>query len=607
MRSLSIWLVLALSAFVNAAPGKDCAHRLKESVPPPRGWTKQRPAPADHVIELRIGLPQPNFSVLEQHLYEVSDPFHARYGAHLSKEEVEALVAPHPDSVGLVNEWLASHGIPEDALSRSPGMDWVKIKVPVGLAEKMLETEYQVWTHDESGDSLVRTTSYSLPEHLMDHVDLVQPTTVFSRFSSMKTTYRFSQDQSTTAGQNGSYIPVPSASGGQVDASCNQTITVSCLKQLYNAVGYTPAAAGQNQIAVTAYLDQYANFEDLQLFYADEVPAAVNTTFTVISINGGTNNQNLSDAGAEADLDTQFAFGISYPTPGTFFTTGGSPPFVPDDLTPTDSNEPYTEWLDYILNDTNPPQTISTSYGDDEQTVPVSFARRVCAGFAQLGARGVSLTFSSGDGGVGDGDPNPATQQCFSNDGRNVTRFIPAFPASCPYVTTVGGTIHIPERAVDFSGGGFSNVFSRPSYQDAAVSSFLDKLPPGSYAGLYNRTGRAYPDVAAQADLFKIYLSGQPVHIGGTSAASPTFAAIISLLNDARLASGFPPLGFLNPLIYAIGATVPSAFNDITVGNNPGCGTEGFNASIGWDAVTGWGTPDFGILKDVVLGNLAPL
>lgn len=219
---------------------------------------------------------------------------------------MEALVAPHPDSVGLVNEWLASHGIPEDALSRSPGMDWVKIKVPVGLAEKMLETvssalpdhislkiysinfcqEYQVWTHDESGDSLVRTTSYSLPEHLMDHVDLVQPTTVFSRFSSMKTTYRFSQDQSTTAGQNGSYIPVPSASGGQVDASCNQTITVSCLKQLYNAVGYTPAAAGQNQIAVTAYLDQYANFEDLQLFYADEVPAAVNTTFTVISING---------------------------------------------------------------------------------------------------------------------------------------------------------------------------------------------------------------------------------------------------------------------------------------------------------------------------------
>ena len=49
-----------------------------------------------------------------------------------------------------------------------------------------------------------------------------------------------------------------------------------------------------------------------------------------------------------------------------------------------------------------------------------------------IGARGVTLTFSSGDGGVGDGDPDPATQQCFSNDGRNVTKFLPGFPASCP-------------------------------------------------------------------------------------------------------------------------------------------------------------------------------
>ena len=40
--------------------------------------------------------------------------------------------------------------------------------------------------------------------------------------------------------------------------------------------------------------------------------------------------------------------------------------------------------------------------------------------------------FSSGDGGVGDGDPDPATQECFTNDGRNATRFVPLFPPSCP-------------------------------------------------------------------------------------------------------------------------------------------------------------------------------
>ena len=69
-----------------------------------------------------------------------SDPFHERYGQHLTKEEVEALVAPEADSVHLVNEWLASHGIYEDDLTRSPAKDWVHIRVPVSLAEEMLKT-----------------------------------------------------------------------------------------------------------------------------------------------------------------------------------------------------------------------------------------------------------------------------------------------------------------------------------------------------------------------------------------------------------------------------------------------------------------------------------
>ena len=81
---------------------------------------------------------------------------------------------------------------------------------------------------------------------------------------------------------------------------------------------------------------------------------------------------------------------------------------------------------------------------------------QVCNLFAQLGARGSSVMFSSGDDGVGGGD-------CLSNDGTDTKMFIPNFPASCPYVTTVGGTIGIsPETAVDFSGGGFSNYFAQP-------------------------------------------------------------------------------------------------------------------------------------------------
>lgn len=69
----------------------------------------------------------------------------------------------------------------------------------------------------------------------------------------------------------------------------------------------------------------------------------------------------------------------------------------------------------------------------------------------------------------------------------------------------------------------------------------------------------------------------------GTSCSSPTFGGIVGLINDARLSQGKSPVGFLNPLIYEH----PEVFTDIIAGNNPGCGTQGFQASEGWDPVTG--------------------
>lgn len=95
-------------------------------------------------------------------------------------------------------------------------------------------------------------------------------------------------------------------------------------------------------------------------------------------------------------------------------------------------NDYDLQWLEHVLSQDDIPQTISTSYGDDEQTVPYTYAIRVCAGMAALGARGVSLLFSSGDGGVGGGVKIPPEQLCKSNDGRNVTTFLQTFPASCP-------------------------------------------------------------------------------------------------------------------------------------------------------------------------------
>ena len=130
-----LWLALAV--------GLTCAQeslRLKERVVHPRGWSKRSRAPASHQLELKIGLPQPSFHILERHLYEVSDPDHARYGQYLAKQEVESLVTPHDESIEAVDDWLRSHGIDVTEVDRSPAKDWVTIGVPVSVAEAMLGT-----------------------------------------------------------------------------------------------------------------------------------------------------------------------------------------------------------------------------------------------------------------------------------------------------------------------------------------------------------------------------------------------------------------------------------------------------------------------------------
>jgi tripeptidyl-peptidase-1 len=526
---------------------------------------------------MTIGLKQDRLDELISSLYQVSDPAHERYGAHLTKEQVDALAAPHPDSLALVEDWLSHHGVDTStSITHFGGSSWLALDVPVSKAERMLDTTYNTYYNPSTDTYVVRTISYALPRILHGHVDVITPTTYFGNMHKMKTT-SFLQPHVATDGDVGEF---KLESDAAVPASCRTTITPSCLRALYKTANYVPASTSINKLGVAGYLSEFANRADLQTFFSKFRTDAAGGSYTTVQVNGGGDDQN--NPGVEANLDIQYTEGISFPTPNIYYSTGGSPPFKPDSQTPADTNEPYLDWVTFILAQSTIPQTITTSYGDDEQTVPPEYAKKVCNLFAQFGARGSSLMFSSGDNGVGGGD-------CLTNDGTNKKRFQPAFPASCPFVTTVGGTVNInPEVGVRFSGGGFSNYFTQPPYQTAAVSEFLTGLGT-QFDGLYNSAGRAYPDVAAQAQGFQVVIGGQVNSVAGTSASSPAFAAVVSLLNDYRLANGKPPLGFLNPLIY----TKPTAFNDITSGSNPGCGTRGFTAGAGWDPVTGLGTPDF--------------
>ncbi|KAL6298315.1 peptidase S8/S53 domain-containing protein [Sparassis latifolia] len=265
------------------------------------------------------------------------------------------------------------------------------------------------------------------------------------------------------------------------------------------------------------------------------------------------------------------------PIPITFLSVGSQN---------NDGAAGFLDVVDYFLSADTPPQVVTTSYGMDESSVTPDLATNLCNAYMQLGARGVSLLFSSGDGGV--------AGVTFGGEDCDGSNFIPTFPASCLYITSVGATQGVgPETAAPYSSGGFSNNFPAPSYQTTATAGYVQGLG-STYSGLYNPQGRGYPDVSAQGTNFQIVLNGEISGEEGTSAASPTFASVIALLNNELALAGHPPLGFLNPWLYGSAA---SALNAVTSGSNPGCGTNGFSAAAGWNPATGLGTPDYAKLR----------
>jgi subtilase family serine protease len=189
--------------------------------------------------------------------------------------------------------------------------------------------------------------------------------------------------------------------------------------------------------------------------------------------------------------------------------------------------------------------------------------------FKQYIAQGQSFFQASGDSGAYKGSIMP--------------------PSDDPNVTVVGGTSLTTagsagpwqsESTWSGSGGGISASYPIPSYQQG-----LNMAANGGSA-----TMRNIPDVAltAAVQMFLIQSNGQAVAVGGTSAAAPLWAGFLALANQQSGANKKPRVGFLNPLIYAIGKGLNHStdLHDITVGNN-----SGFSAVSGYDLATGWGTP----------------
>ncbi|KAI9451818.1 subtilisin-like protein [Lactarius psammicola] len=549
----------------------------------PDNWESLGPPLPGTTIDLYLALHPHYEDTLIDTLYAVSTPGDPRYflssptrlrdvliyGAHLSMEEVAELVAPHPDTLDLVYSWLTHHGVESSSVSASHGGGWLTVTgVPVSQANELLGASYQLYRRAGTSDTaILRTISYALPTILHAHIQTVAPTTFFAfRDTPRKTAHRHSVGAAEAPAKATSREPLSVLLSREEP----KVIVPETLRWLYKTFLYVPIATDRNVLGVAAFNNEFASQTDLTLFMSKYREGATDATFEVEQVNGG--GYDSSQPGFEANLDMQYAQAIAYPTPHVFYSIGGQMTRMVDSGEPSE-NDQYLAWLKYLFKKRKIPQTITVSFGAEEKTLPPQYTGSLCLLFAKLGLRGVSVLFASGDDGVGPED-------CRDSSGK--VQFVPNFPASCPWLTSVGGTMNsTPEVAASLSGGGFSNHFPRPFYQKKAVPAFLRRLGK-KYKGMYNRKGRGIPDISAQSRRFMIAIDGNPLPISGTSAAVQTVAGIISLLNDFLISEGKAPLGFLNPLLYSYAIR---GFIDINSGSNPGCGTNGFPAVVGWDPV----------------------
>jgi kumamolisin len=248
------------------------------------------------------------------------------------------------------------------------------------------------------------------------------------------------------------------------------------------------------------------------------------------------------------------------------------------------TSQGWVDALNQAITDENQISVISISYGnpeDDPQGAWTTMGvQNVNLSVQAAAAKGITICCASGDDGSNDGDPPLAHVD---------------FPASSPFVLGVGGTTLVASTGAaptiqsetvwnellhneGATGGGVSDVFTRPTYQNSVNVPASANPPHG--------IGRGVPDVAAVADpvtgVVVIDIDGKQLEqIGGTSASTPLWASLIARLNQGLNVR----CGFLNPLLY--GKFSSGVLRDITVGNNGA-----YLAGPGWDACTGLGSPN---------------
>eukprot|EP01105_Mastigella_eilhardi_P027539 TRINITY_DN8533_c0_g1_i1.p1 TRINITY_DN8533_c0_g1~~TRINITY_DN8533_c0_g1_i1.p1 ORF type:complete len:550 (-),score=158.16 TRINITY_DN8533_c0_g1_i1:41-1690(-) len=534
-------LLLVVAAACAAAESVQYAQR--------KGWRAAAEAPAQgERVRVTVALNLQHMDLLQAFLARTADPSSPQYGQWMTREAVAELTSPAPAAVDAVVAHFAAAGVSAEP---SAHRDFLAVEATVAQIASLFGANLARYVHT-SGATIVRSTNgYTVPEEIAPYVACIAGLSEFPKISEER-------------------VITPTKS---------LLVTPDWIRDRYSVT--IPTISDKTNLqAVVSFLEQYYSNSDLQEFF---LLYEKNMIGDAVAQQVGKNNESMP--GLEASLDVQYLMGVTVDVPTWVYYTDGLI---------ANNNEPWLDWFQTLESQDLIPWVFSMSYQDLEPTVDRDYASRVNDEFMKYSAAGHTFVTGSGDWGVG-----CSLGVC--------NYFTPDFPSSSPYVVSLGGTTMSAtatdtEIGVYFSSGGFSDYFTRPSYQDDVVAKYLasGSVPPRTY---FNASGRGFPDLSTIATNFGVVMDGKAQTVGGTSAATPTFAAMLSLINQLRLNAGQPTLGWVNPFLYK--AFAEGAYTDITSNQamDKGCCNAAFKAVTAWDPMTGMGVPKFDVLAKLAMNT----
>jgi subtilase family serine protease len=568
--------------------------------------------PSDTRMHVTVALRPRDASALAAYARAVSTPGSAAYRRYLSPEQFARRFGAAPAQIDAVRRALRAHGLTPGAVSRGA------LSISVVASAARLERAFSVSLTRmalRGGRMAIRASAApAVPASLRGMVQSVvglntmaapRPLLVRSRPGSGRAPL--------VRGHVATGGPQP-CSAATAAAPGQQAFTADQIASAYGFSGLYGAGDSGGGITVAVYElepDDPADIAAYQSCYG------THATVSNVAVDEGAGT---GPGSGEAALDIENLIGLA-PNVNVLVYQG------PNSNSGAPGSGPY-DTFSAIVNQ-NRARVVTISWGQCEAMLGQTDAAAENALFEQATVQGQSIVAASGDSGAEDCDGSGAVPQ---------TQAAVDDPSSQPFVTGVGGTTLSalgprPTESVwnsggtilsgtlqpGASGGGISSLWAMPTPQlnSAAALNVRTAQAAGSTCGHPGGLCREVPDVAADGDPASGYLiywngkgevTGEPAGwqgIGGTSGASPLWAALLALTDASRACSG-APVGFANPALYeAAGTSYATDFNDVTAGNNDFTGTNGgrYAAAAGYDPATGLGTPNAASLAAALCAN----